>query len=255
MPLIETIGSGSAKAFGLNSFREIIRNYQPDGTTRVFSQSFNTSLTTPETGSLTSFGSTVTRTLDENGKIYYATGFVQPGTGGAGDPPTGNNTSGLRMNTLSSTPMNGVDYTFIGWYKGNQSAATAPTWAVTTPIFGDPRGSIYISLGLEGGKIAIGSNGVASGSNFINDNTWHMCSYVYKSNNRADAYIDNGNLQITNKDCSSSPSNNLLDYLGVTYPYAGIVPPSRISGIQVYSQALTQAQIQEIYTRESSFYV
>ena len=53
MPLIETIGSGSAKAFGLNSFREIItRNYQPNGTTRVFSQSFNTSLTTPETGSL-----------------------------------------------------------------------------------------------------------------------------------------------------------------------------------------------------------
>jgi hypothetical protein len=253
MPLIETIGSGSAKAFGLNSFREIIRNYQPDGTTRVFSQSFNTSLTTPETGSLTSFGSTVTRTLDENGKIYYATGFVQPST--SGNLPTGNNTSGLRMDTLSSTPMNGVNYTFIGWYKGNQSAATAPTWAVTTPIFGDPRGSIYISFGLEGGKIAIGSNGVTSGSTSINDNTWHMCAYVYKSNNTADAYIDNGNLQITNKDCSSSPPNNLLDYLGITYPYAGVVPPSRISGIQVYSQALTQAQIQEIYTRESSFYV
>jgi hypothetical protein len=254
MPLIETIGSGSAKAFGLNSFRLIkTNNYQPAGTTRVFSQSFSESLTTPETGSLSSFGSTVTRTLDENGSTYYASGFVQPAT--AGDFPTGNNTSGLRINTLSSTPMNGVNYTFIGWYKGNQSAAAAPQWAVTTPIFGDPRGSIYISLGLEGGKIAIGSNGVVSGSTFINDNIWHMCSYVYKSNNRADAYIDNGNLQITNKDCSQSPSNNLLDYLGITYPYAGIVSPSRISGIQVYSQALTQAQIQEIYTAESPFYV
>lgn len=248
MPLLETAGSSAARGVGMFG-RAFLKtsNYQAAGTTRVFSLAFANGATTPETGSVSIYGSPTTA-LDASGTTYYATNFTQPT--GSGDPPSGGST--IKMNSIPT--LNGINYTFIAWYKGTQSAAVNPTWAVSVPIFGDPRGSVYMSFGTEGGKIAIGSNGVTAGSTSVNDNVWHMLTYVYKSNNTADAYVDNGSLQVSAKSMLASPSNNAADYLGLTYPYANLQSPSRISGVQVYSQALTQSQIQEIYAAEKPYY-
>jgi hypothetical protein len=247
MPLLETTGSSSARGLGMFGRRSLkSSNYQAAGTTRVFSLAFAEGSFIPETGSTTIFGSPVTA-VDEAGPVYYATNFLQ---GGSGAEPT--NANAIKMN--SQPFLGGLNYTFIAWYKGTESTAVNPQWSVSVPIFGDPRGSVYMAFGTEGGKIGIGSNFVVSGTTSINNNAWHMLTYVYKSNNRADGYVDNGNLEISNKSMESSPTNNIADFIGYGYPYAGVASPSRISGVQVYSQALTQAQIQEIYAAEKPFY-
>jgi hypothetical protein len=247
MPLLETIGSGAARGvglFGKSSVKTV--NYQAAGTTRVFSLAFAGGSTTPETGTRTVFG-TPTTAIDESGSVYYATNFLQ---GGSGAEPA--NTNAFKINSMPF--LAGLNYTFIAWYKGNQTAAVNPTWAVTVPVFGDPRGSVYMAFGLENGKIGIGSNGTVQGTTTVANNAWHMLTYVYKSNNFADGYVDNGNREITNKSMESSPTNNIADFIGIGYPYAGVQSPGRLSGIQVYSQALTQAQIQEIYAAEKPYY-
>jgi hypothetical protein len=245
MPLIETIGSGASRGLGLFG-KTFLKNsnYQAAGTTRTFSMSFAEGSFTPETGSTTIFGSPTTAV---DGLVYYATNFLQ---GGSGDTPA--NSNAIKMN--SQPFLAGLNYTFIAWYKGTESAGANPQWSVTVPIFGDPRGSVYMAFGTEGGKIGIGSNFTVKGTTSVNDNAWHMLTYVYKSNNRADGYVDNGNLEISNKSMETSPTNNIADFIGYGYPYAGVVSPSRISGVQVYSQALTQAQIQEIYAAEKPYY-
>jgi hypothetical protein len=247
MPLLETIGSGAARGvglFGKSSLKTV--NYQAAGTTRVFSLSFAGGSTTPQVGTITTYG-TPTTALDESGAAYYATNFLQ---GGSGEVPAKAN--GYKINSLPF--LGGTNYTFIAWYKGNQTAAANPQWSVTVPIFADPRGSVYMGFGVEGGKIGIGSNYVASGTTTVNNNAWHMLSYVYKSNNTADGYVNNGSLEVSGKSMASSPSNNAADFIGIGYPYAGVQSASRISGVQVYSQALTQAQIQEIYAAEKPYY-
>jgi hypothetical protein len=82
-----------------------------------------------------------------------------------------------------------------------------------------------------------------------------MLTWVYKSSNNIDAYVDGDTTaQISNKSASASPSNNLLDYIGATYPYANVLPPNALTGIQIYSQALTSTQISEIYNAERTWF-
>jgi hypothetical protein len=247
---------------GLNKYKSLsggtlltkTSNYQPSGTTRVFSHNFSVDLNTTETGSINSVQGSVFIAYDiinNKYRIPYATGFSQPT--GSGDPLS--NGSGIKMNNIPA--MNGVNYTFISWYKGIQDQSSAQSYATTINAFGDPRGSVYVGLGLNNGRISIGSNGDNSpqGSTIVSDEKWHMLTWVYKSSNNIDAYVDGDTTaQISNKSASASPSNNLLDYIGATYPYANVLPPNALTGIQIYSQALTSTQISEIYNAERTWF-
>ena len=53
----------------------------------------------------------------------------------------------------------GGDRSFVAWYKGTQAQAnTNNAYSCVVPIFGDPTGSNYMSLGLEGGHVAVCNN-------------------------------------------------------------------------------------------------
>jgi hypothetical protein len=109
-----------------------------------------------------------------------------------------------------------------------------------------------MGYGLSSGKIARGSNGVVEGTTIVANDQWNMLTWVYKSSNQIDAYV-NGNLEISNAN-TASPSNNNIDYIGATYPYGYIDAPDRLARIQLYSQALSESQIKEIYNIESKYF-
>lgn len=227
------------------------QNYQPSSTTRVFSLSCSQGAISADVGSLTQMGSL---SLDTHInyttliKTYSIRGFCQP-TGGNGVPAISSNSI-----AIGGLPVfNGVNYTYTVWYKGTQQNATSQSYATPVPVFGDPRGSVYITLGLSAGKIASANGGVTTGTTNVANDQWNMLTWVYKSSNQIDAYV-NGSLEITNAPATASPTNNYIDYLGATYPYGNLDAPYRLARAQIYSQQLTQSQIAEIYNNERLYF-
>lgn len=247
MPIIETIGSGSARAFG-RAGRNPIRNadlFKPAGTTRVLGLGFNESLAGLTSDSTYSINTTTTApTWNQNGGASdgYASGFALGA--GSGNPNGG---AGFYMNSFPA--LNGVNFTFIAWYRGTQTntGGTTLQYSPRIPIFGDPRGSVYIGFGIDDGRIAVSEvYGVRAGPK-VNDGQWHMLAWTINSSNRISAFVD-GYRQISDLKTYSSPTNNRADYIGQGYSYPLAVPPSQLDGVQVYSGILSEAQLQEIYT-------
>jgi Concanavalin A-like lectin/glucanases superfamily len=251
-----SLGANKYKNASGGSLISKTSNYKPVGTTRVFSHTFANGASTTEEGTINSVqGGVFTATELINNKyiVSYATGFAQPT--GSGDPLSNGN--GIKMNGVPV--MNGTSYTFIAWYKGIQTQSSVQTWAATINIFGDPRGSVYLGFGLNNGRIAIGglgpSGGQTTGSTIISDEKWHMLTWVYKSNNTIDAYVDgNSTPEISNHNAGASPSNNNIDYIGATYPYGNTLSPNVAAAIQIYSQNLTTSQISEIFNAERIYF-
>jgi len=236
-------------SFGTNNISSP-KNYQPAGTTRVFSMSCSNGSISADVGSFNQMGSLSvdahTNYINKT-RTYSIRGFSQP-TSGSGVPATSSNSIAME----SIPVLNGINYTYSVWYKGTQLSATSQSYAVPVTIFGDPRGSVYMGYGLSSGKIARGSNGVIEGSTIVANDQWNMLTWVYKSSNQIDGYV-NGNLEISNASTASA-SNNNIDYIGATYPYSNIEGPYRLARIQLYSQALTQSQIAEIYNAERLYF-
>jgi len=224
-----SLGANKYKNASGGSLISKTSNYKPAGTTRVFSHTFASGASTTEEGTINSV----------QGGVFISNG------------------NGIKMNGVPV--MNGTSYTFISWYKGIQTQSSTQTWAATINIFGDPRGSVYLGFGLNNGRIAIGglapSGGQTTGSTIISDEKWHMLTWVYKSNNTVDAYVDgNSTPEISNHNAGASPSNNNIDYIGATYPYGNTFSPNVAAAIQVYSQNLTTSQILEIFNAERIYF-
>lgn len=251
MPLIETFGSGASRAFGLTSYN-IPNNgvkpndmYQPAGTTRLLGLSFTTpSITTTETNSTLSVSTT---TLSPSVFEGYATNFSN--NVGSGDLNSGR---GLKINSLGT--INGVSRTFVAWYKGTQtysrwsetSASVGPQWSPSVPIFADPRGSVYLGFGLDGGRLCVTEDRNLTGGKVIADNNWHCLVWTINSSNRINAWVD-GYRVLYDFKTYTSPTNNNLDFIGQGYNYsANVVSPTNLDGIQVYNGVLSDAQIKEI---------
>jgi hypothetical protein len=211
--------------------------FKPSGTTRLLALTFNGGVE----------GKSDTYTVTKTGTINY------PTTGGVLDGGYASNWS-LGTNYYVVDNLSSVNSqrgkTFIAWYKGTQtnSLTNSPVYSVAVPIWGDPRNSVYLGLGVDAGKIAAGVNGVMSrGTTSVNTGTsWFCLAFVYKSNDRIDGYV-NGTKEITNADASGSTAYNRIDYIGSGYAYGGSVSPTQLDGIQIYDNELTQSQIQEIY--------
>jgi hypothetical protein len=160
---------------------------------------------------------------------------------------TGSTTTGKALQISSIPTLNGVNYTFIAWYKGTQTDVTMRQYSPAVPIFGDPRGSVYLGFGLEGGCISVAEHRSVKGGVNVADGNWHMLTWtISSSNNKVNAWVD-GYQQIWDYAATIAPTNNAADFIGQGYPYASQVSPTALDGVQVYNQVLTQTQIREIY--------
>jgi hypothetical protein len=254
MPLIETFGSGSAFGFGFQAGRAnngVKPNdlFKPSGTTRLLGLSFSESLTTTSSDSTyTVTSSTTPPTLSEG----YAADFLQ----GNSELTSG---KALRINELPV--LNGIDRTFVAWYKGTQTISRwndvstnyGPQWSPAVPIFGDPRGSVYLGFGLDGGRLAVTEDRNITGGKIIADGNWHCLVWTINSNNRINAWVD-GYKVIFDYRTYQSPVNNRLDFIGRGYPYgtANVASPTALDGIQIYNGVLSDAQIKEIASAGNS---
>lgn len=231
---------------GFNNIKKTFTDlYQPSNTTRVFGLLTGSGTEQVASGSsytITKYGSpTVLAGIGPNESMGSIRNLSQPTQVGT--------TTGASGWIINSFPvMNGVSYCFIAWYKGVQTNSQN-SWGVGNPIYGDYRGTIYTSLGLQGGKIGVGDDAIRQGNTAINDNQWKMLSWNWKSNNTVDAYINGANLEISNASIANSPTNNRVDCIGFTYAYSGLASPTEISGLQIYSGNLTTSQLQEIYDK------
>jgi len=212
--------------------------FQPVGTTRLAALTFDNqnNINSQAGGSSISLSGSLTYISGgPQDSSYYATNWIRGSNflqiGGLG-------------NLSSST------YTFIAWYKGTQTDTISSTYQPPVVIFGDPRGSVYGGIGLDSGKIAISCGNTVRGTTTVADNNWHCLAWAWRSNRYIDAYVD-GILEATADVLATVPSQYLssvmMDYIGTGYPYAGVVAPTALDGIQVYSGGLTQAQIQAIF--------
>jgi hypothetical protein len=249
MPLIETFGSGSAFGFGFqagkaNNGVKPEDLYKPAGTTRLLGLSFNESLTTTSSDSTLTVSTTTTPPSVLEG---YATSFVN--NVGSGDLLSG---KGLKINSLGT--INGVSRTFVAWYKGTQTYSrwaetasnTGPQWSPTVPVFADPRGSVYLGFGLDGGRLAVTEDRNFTGGKVIADNNWHCLAWTINSSNRVNAWVD-GYRVLYDFKTYASPTNNNLDFIGQGYNYsANVTSPTNLDGIQVYNGVLSDSQIKEI---------
>lgn len=249
MPLIETFGSGSAFGFGFQAGRA--NNgvkpedlYKPAGTTRLLGLSFNASLLATSSDSTLTVSATTTPPSAPEG---YVTDFSN--NAGSGSLLSG---KGLIVNSLGT--INGVSRTFVAWYKGTQTYSrwsetasnTGPQWSPTVPIFGDPRGSVYMGFGLDGGRLSVVEDRSLTGGKVIADNNWHCLAWTINSSNRVNAWVDGYRVLYDFKPYTSPGSIN-LDYIGQGYNYgANVTSPTNLDGIQIYNGVLSDSQIKEI---------
>jgi hypothetical protein len=259
MPILESRGSGSAYAYGLGSPSGFNDMFQPAGTSRVLGLKFDSALTTTVSGSSYTVSTTTTPpSLVGAGGVGngYATNFSQ-------NEGSGLLTSGRGLIINSLPVINGGNWTFVAWYKGTQTASRydtmpsgsgqpGPQWGPTIPMFGDPRGSVYVGLGLEFGKIAATEYTSYFGGKSIADNEWHCLVWTVNTSNRINAWVD-GYQVLVNMRTYQSPANNRLDYIAQTYNYGTpVASPTNLDGIQIYNQVLTDSQIKQIASEGGS---
>jgi hypothetical protein len=106
--------------------------------------------------------------------------------------------------------------------------------------------------GANGSPLWIYSNGNSVSGGAIYDGTWYMVTGVFSSTGLR-AYID-GNLVASNS-TPYSPATLTLDdmYIGA-YTIGNELFGGHIWNAQVYSSALTQAQIQQNYQTQSEYF-
>lgn len=233
---LDNAGNTTQRAFSIVVKPNVKSMFQPSGTTRLIAIGFDgQSNQNTGTNSTTNNG---TLTYNAGGPankrdaLYYASGW--------------SSSNNILMSIGNGGLVDGLNLTFIAWYKGTQTNARSGSWSPAIPVFGDPRGSVYIGCGIDAGKISIVMDSIVRGTADVADNNWHMLTYVHKSNNTMDAYVD-GSLQISGMNVNNYNGNRRLDYIGAGYWYNDSYPPSNLDAIQVYQGALTQAQIQQIY--------
>ena len=186
----------------------------------------------------------------------------------------------------------GGDRTFLAWYKGEQTQTCQPSsWTCGVPIFGDSTGG-WSALGLQAGKAAVCNGGTAKGAGTTNvaDGEWHMLAWVLDSNSNGandgsrcfHVYADPDGIMTDEAqvcgpfECCSGTSSNCnsgtegscdFNVIGTSYDYGYggseslhdycsnaelAAGPSALDDVQVFSAALTTAQLQDIRDRSKA---
>lgn len=256
----------------MNNVGTSFSTLQPDGSFFVGRSGFQYTSTTPQPGYILSqpvVGQTFSSATDF---IFIKDGQVQ--TGSFPTPFT----SGTRSNTQALLDLTGgrvitaasltyaANNTFS--FNGSTDNLTIPTislgngnlpwtasaWVRTTTnatalgagsvMSNQSGGPVYSMMGVNSGKIvywtyqnSAWSQKLGVGPN-VNDNVWHMLTWVNNSNNTMAMYVD-GVLDSNVAD-STSGNNNPIDMIGSSWSarFAG-----SIGSIQVYNVALTADQV------------
>ena len=114
-------------------------------------------------------------------------------------------------------------------------------------------GPVYSSLCVNSGKIGYwiyqGSWVLKSGTKIVNDNTWHLLSWVQYQNGTMDMYVDGVlDSNIPNTTCASE---NPINCIGGSW--AGSFPGS-ISAVAIYNESLSDNDIQQYYVATAGRY-
>lgn len=132
--------------------------------------------------------------------------------------------------------IDGGTYTFMAWYKGTQTNSASGSWSVGNAIFGDPRGTVYLGVGVDDGKIAVGFNGITRGP-ACNDGNWHHLAFVHYANNGVYAYLDG--MYRFNVSTGGYASQKRLDHIMSGYNYNGCTTPTAVDGVKIYGTAMS----------------
>ena len=149
-------------------------------------------------------------------------------------------TDNLTIPTISLGNGN-LPWTASAWVRTTTNASTLGTGAIMSNQSGGP---VYSVMCVNSGKIAYWtyqnsawSQKLGVGPN-VNDNAWHMLTWVNNSNSTMAMYVD-GVLD-SNVANSTSGNNNPIDMIGSSWAarFAG-----SIGSLQVYNVALTADQV------------
>jgi hypothetical protein len=188
-------------------------------------------------------GKTGSYSVTTNGTLTF------PTSGGVQDSGYGSSwdlSNYLQVTELSEAS-SGRGHTFIAWYKGTQTTISSLGYSTGVMIFGDTRGSVYMGLGTDDGKIAVGASGTqVRGTTNVATDEWVMLAWVYKSNDLIDGYV-NGVKEITDANVSSSTVYNRVDTIGSYVSSYSASSPTALDEIRIYDEELTAQQILDIY--------
>lgn len=136
------------------------------------------------------------------------------------------------------------EHTFSAWYRGTQTNAAGATYQPGVVIFGDPAGTVWIGLGIDGGLLSVASQGQNRGSRLVNDGQWHHLAWVRRGATWT-AYVD-GVLDLGPTTFVNSLANHYIRTIGSGYPYANVVGPTALDRVAIFDRALTEAEIRTL---------
>lgn len=166
-------------------------------------------------------------TVNEIGTLTVVTGG-----GFAGDYATGWSATNYYHITDLDTAGSAQLHSFVIFYKGTQTDAGA-NGELAIPLFGDKDNTGGITLGIDGGYLAI-SDGttITRGSTLINDDDWHPIIFAV-GDTTVKGYAD-GDLEV-----DVTPSNLSTVIINAIGNSAGASAyPSALDGIQIYDTFL-----------------
>jgi len=173
-------------------------------------------------------------TVNEIGTLTVVTGG-----GFAGDYATGWSASNYYhitdLNTAGSAQLHG----FVIFYKGTQTDAGS-SGELAIPLFGDKDNTGGITLGIDGGYLAI-SDGttITRGTTLINDDDWHPIIFAI-GDTTVKGYADGVlEVDVTPSNLSSVIINAIGNSAGAT------AYPTALDGIQIYDRYLFQSMVDD----------
>jgi len=181
-------------------------------------------------------------TVNEIGTLTIVTGG-----GFAGDYATGWSASNYYHITDLNTAGSAQLHSFVLFYKGTQTDAGS-SGELAIPLFGDKDNTGGITLGIDGGYLAI-SDGttITRGTTLINDDDWHSIIFAV-GDSTVKGYAD-GVLEV-----NVTPSNLSTVILNAIGNSAGATTyPTAIDGIQIYDRYLYQFMVDDFEANIDGF--
>lgn len=156
-------------------------------------------------------------------------------------------------NTFSFSGSNYISMPSVNLGNGNVTWSVS-AWVKTTTATNDlgggsvmsnsSGGPVYSMMGVNNGKIVYwtyqGGWVQKLGVKTVNDNIWHMLTWVNYSNNTMDMYVDG--ILDTNVANSTSGNNNPVDRIGGSWAAQFV---GSISSVSRYTKALSAAEVKQ----------
>lgn len=145
-----------------------------------------------------------------------------------------------------------VEWTISCWMKTTTTTNSLGQGSVISNISGGP---VYSMMGVNNGKIVYWTYQNSAWAQklgvgkTVNDDNWHMLTWVNYSNYTMDMYVDG--ILDSNVANSTSGNNNPVDVIGRSW--AGYFPGS-IASLMRYTRALTRSEVLQNFNAQRGIY-